>query len=949
MKSPVIALPTSMLPASLGRLAVKMPAFVILSVLMCGALVGAAAYFLARSAMIDQNQTVMGAIANYRSGILSGVMDGMKVDINQFAERADVRAAMRNLQGAYAATDGGAATIQTHYVEKSPMPAGKRADYDGAADSTRYGLAHQKEHGFLRRFAKDKAYYDLFLINLKGDVVYTMEKEADFATNLRDGKWRGTGLARAFEAALAAKEANAIEFQDYEAYAPSNGDPAAFFARAIRDEAGAAIGVVAVRLPSDTISAQINKPVGQTGDVFAVAADGTLRTVLPKHKDHPINSKVAMTDVIREALAGKRAAGVTASVIDGESVSQTAAPLEFYGKKWAVVTEVDMAEVESPIKAMGYRILLIVLGVVVAMGAVNLFFARTIYGPVLAMRDAVSRIAAGEAADIPGEARGDELGELARALRQVHDAGVAAARIRSALDNAGTNVMVADEKGNVIYSNKGMIRFFSDYAHEFRKQFPNFSPNQMLGAYMDSFHKNPAEIQRRVAGLTEPFRARIKIGELTLELVICPAFDANGQRLGTLVEWNNLTDDLKAMGEVTQVVEAATSGDFSNRVREDDKKGVVLHLGGGINRICNLVETAMQEFTDTMKRISEGDLTTKISTQHQGRFADMAAGINETIAQLSEMVATIQNSTRDITAAAREINAGATDLAKRTEEEAASLEETAATTEQLAASVKQTADSARTATDLSAKARGVAAEGDAIVSDAVTAIERIERASAKISEIIGVIDDIAFQTNLLALNAAVEAARAGEAGKGFAVVASEVRTLAQRSGQAAKDIKGLIVNSTEQVVEGVKLVRATGQSLQNIVAASAQVAETVVMISSATHEQANGIEEMSTTVARIDEMTQQNSALAEESAASANELINQIDRLNRLVEVFRIDGQAARPATEPDRLRQLAADAFAQSKVTTPRPQPAMAAPARQPASRVASASRGGRDDWAEF
>ncbi|MGL5116725.1 MAG: methyl-accepting chemotaxis protein, partial [Beijerinckiaceae bacterium] len=370
---------------------------------------------------------------------------------------------------------------------------------------------------------------------------------------------------------------------------------------------------------------------------------------------------------------------------------------------------------------------------------------------------------------------------------------------------------------------------------------------------------------------------------------------------------------------------------------------------GGQNRINTLVEAAMEDFVATLGRVSEGDLVVRVTQNYEGRFNQLAGGINDTVSKLAETVATIQRTARDIASAAGEINAGSTDLAKRTEDEAASLEETAATTEELAASVKQTADSSRSATELSEKARKVASEGGTVVAEAIGAIERIEQASAKISDIIGVIDDIAFQTNLLALNAAVEAARAGEAGKGFAVVASEVRTLAQRSGQAARDIKGLIVDSSQQVVEGVRLVHETGVALKNIVNATTQVAETVVLISSATSEQANGIEEMSNAVARIDEMTQQNSALAEQSAASASELIRQIDSLNTLVSAFRIDqrqavasSRPASPASEPDRLQQLAREAFAQSKVDRSALQPRAQRP-------KAMASGGGRGDWAEF
>jgi methyl-accepting chemotaxis protein len=301
--------------------------------------------------------------------------------------------------------------------------------------------------------------------------------------------------------------------------------------------------------------------------------------------------------------------------------------------------------------------------------------------------------------------------------------------------------------------------------------------------------------------------------------------------------------------------------------------------------------------------LSKGDLTCRIDAAVAADYEKLRDDFNTAVARLSETVSTIQATSFDVGNSAREINMGADDLSKRTEEQASSLEETAATTEELAASVKASAHSSKQAVALAQQAMSVAEKGGAIVTDAVEAMSRIEAASKKISDITSVIDEIAFQTNLLALNAAVEAARAGDAGKGFAVVASEVRTLAQRSGDAAKDITTLIGESGREVEQGVALVRSAGEALDQIVEASRKVSATVTDISSASAEQANGIDEMSQTVAHMDEMTQQNAALAEESAASATSLMSQIQRLNELVATFRTNkglGQQA-PAVQPAR------------------------------------------------
>ncbi|MET3893726.1 methyl-accepting chemotaxis protein [Bosea sp. OAE506] len=412
------------------------------------------------------------------------------------------------------------------------------------------------------------------------------------------------------------------------------------------------------------------------------------------------------------------------------------------------------------------------------------------------------------------------------------------------------------------------------------------------------------------------------------------------------------------VSDVGEVVAAAAAGDFSARLQIDQADEQMQKLVAGINEINAVVDSATSEFARTLSAVAAGDLTVRVDSAYRGKFAELKGAINETVDRLSATVKTIQLTSSEVGLAAREINMGADDLSKRTEEQASSLEETAATTEELAASVKASAQASRQAASIANEAMEAAQTGGAIAGQAVDAMARIEGASTKISDIIRVIDDIAFQTNLLALNAAVEAARAGDAGKGFAVVASEVRTLAQRSSEAAKDISALISSSNSEVGEGVKLVRQAGEQLSQILSASKKVAATIADISAASGEQANGIDEMSQAVAHLDEMTQQNAALAEQSAASAGSLSNRIGQLNDLVAAFRTgpDGAstghgAMSASTEPARLRQLAETAFARTPARTaaPRPAPAKAAaPAPAPAKKVAN-SRAGDSGWEEF
>jgi methyl-accepting chemotaxis protein len=349
--------------------------------------------------------------------------------------------------------------------------------------------------------------------------------------------------------------------------------------------------------------------------------------------------------------------------------------------------------------------------------------------------------------------------------------------------------------------------------------------------------------------------------------------------------------------QIGEVVDAAAQGDFSRRVIARSGHDDMAQLVTGINTINDVIDDATAKFAQVLEAIAEGDLTRMATTEYSGRLGEVSGSINMMVARLSQMVAVIKETVDDVSASAGEISSGADNLSQRTEEQASSLQETAATTEQLAASVKASAQASQQAAALAAQATSVARAGGEIVADAVTAMNRIESASRQITEITSVIDNIAFQTNLLALNAAVEAARAGDAGKGFAVVASEVRTLAQRSSEAAKGISELISTSTDEITQGVKLVRSAGEVLGQIVEASQKVAGTIAEISAASAEQANGIDEMSRTVAHMDEMTQQNAALAEQSAASALTLGNKIGQLSTLIDAFRTKADAGRSSS----------------------------------------------------
>ncbi len=292
------------------------------------------------------------------------------------------------------------------------------------------------------------------------------------------------------------------------------------------------------------------------------------------------------------------------------------------------------------------------------------------------------------------------------------------------------------------------------------------------------------------------------------------------------------------------------------------------------------------------QRIAEGDLTTTASARSKDELGDLLRSLNQMNDQLSAVVTTVRDSSESIATGSAQIAVGNADLSQRTEEQASNLQQTAATMEELNDTVQSSAANARQAADMAAQAREAAAHGGTLVSQVVSTMDAIHDSSRKVVDIIGVIDGIAFQTNILALNAAVEAARAGEQGRGFAVVAGEVRVLAQRSAEAAREIKRLIGNSSDRVEAGAREVAAAGTAVSGIVAQVSSVSQLIVEISTAAQEQTLGLGQVNDAVTQLDHVTQQNAALVEESAAASESLKQQADRLVQAVGAFKLKPSA---------------------------------------------------------
>jgi len=564
---------------------------------------------------------------------------------------------------------------------------------------------------------------------------------------------------------------------------------------------------------------------------------------------------------------------------------------------WLVTTAVSFAVPFAALLVLLSTSLTDAAGVALAAAAVvGLALQVLVFQPLAASAQALDDIAAGRTGRVPDGLLRDAVQRVQQHCRQMADARTQASaehrRIRDALDATVMPVRIADENGTIVYLNDALQSVLKRDEAAFKRELPGFDASKLLGGSVGVFYAKPDEALARLKALERTRSSLLRLGGRTYEVTTTPIRGPNGERMGSVGQWLDRTDQLAAEGEIAALVEAAVAGDFTRRIELSGKEGFFKQLGEGMNRLMTVSRTGLDEVVRMLEALARGDLTERISNDYSGTFGRLKDDSNTTATQLTAMLGEVKQAVAQINQGVSEIATGNADLSARTEQQAASLEETASSMEQLTATVRQNAESARAANQLAISASDVALRGGQVVGEVVTTMGSITASSKKIVDIISVIDGIAFQTNILALNAAVEAARAGEQGRGFAVVAAEVRNLAQMSASAAKDIKTLIHDSVEKVGNGTQLVEEAGRTMADIVSSVRKVTDIMAEISAASQEQTQGIKQVNQTITQMDQMTQQNAALVEEASAAAHSLEDQAEALVAAVARFVIDETA---------------------------------------------------------
>lgn len=983
---------------NLSSLAFRIPAIGALIAIGIAAVISFVDYEGASLALQRSAGQRLSLAASDRVAALEVWFGTLKDDVEQISRDPTTADALQRFEAGWQAIPGDpTAYLQGLYITKNPNPTGQREKLDTAQDDSDWSQAHQRFHEYFRALKESSGYYDVFLIDPKGNVVYSVFKEPDFASNVATGAAAQDGLGRAFKQALERPDGVPV-FVDFTRYAPSNGAPAAFLAARVNNRDGSLLGVVALQMPADRLNAIVgeNANLGTTGHLVLIGEDGLLRSDARASGMGTILDPTPKNRDVMAAIAGGTGVDLNGKGIDdGVPAVIAYRPVDAMGARWSLFAEEDRAELlADAVKLRNQALMIMAVAGLLAIGG-GWLMARNIVRPLTSVALAMDRIAAQDFDfEVPYRNRRDETGAIARnleAFRGKLKANAAAAKMATfkarVFSGSSAALMLVDRDLNIVEYNQALKKMFTDNIDSLYERWPSFDVEKLVGVNIDIFHRNPEHQRRLLADPKNlPHKADISLGEARLQLNIDPIYDDEGQYVGCSLQWKDVREDrinssvmealrrnqtmleydaqfrvtrfnskftelfgwgeeakgrtfeqLFGPNEDTRIgMQRLRSGLTVNRkVERPTKPGTkvwvevamnpifdgqgnldrIVEIGSDVTRLeiarqradadrLAQVESQRQvveELRRGLAALAEGDLTTELTAPFAAEYDQVRLDFNAARERLHETIQALIASIANINAGAVRIAKGSDDLSRRTESQAATLEETSAALDELTTSVRSTAARASEADAAVRSARDNAETSGEVVVQAVDAMGEIEKSSGQIVRIIGVIDDISFQTNLLALNAGVEAARAGEAGRGFAVVASEVRNLAQRSSEAAKEIKALISTSSGHVERGVNLVDRAGTALHQIVDSVAHISTLVSGIAAAQVEQSTGLAEISTGANQLAEVTQKNAAMVDQATTDSHELRQESERLAELAARFRLAEDETADAGHPTR------------------------------------------------
>ncbi len=509
-------------------------------------------------------------------------------------------------------------------------------------------------------------------------------------------------------------------------------------------------------------------------------------------------------------------------------------------------------------------------------GAVGLFAAiaitRSVARPIGTMSRAIGDLAKGEDVTVPGLRRQDEVGILARAMDQVYQKGLEAARLKSALDSCRTMFLVADARARIVHLNPALEAFIAANERALAQSLPGFDPQALMSSDL-------AILADRlnltiVDGMLDPERSGglIEFGERHLQVECSAVANEKGEQIGFVIEWTDRTLEFEVREQIDAVLKGAAEGDLGHRISLEGGDAGYARLVDGVNSLSDLLAETINELSRVFCAVALGDLEARVDRSFKGAFHQLKGDVNTTIDRLNEVVVAIRTAAVDVEGSVQDIRGQADELAARADEASSRIEETASALEEISSVVQSNAGHCKSAAAAAALTDQSAKSGDDIARATSMTMREIEQAFENVDGLVEVIEGIANKTRLIALNANIEAARAGEAGKGFSVVADEVRDLSNQVTKASADVRDILIECRDTVKSGVNRSEEASSALHKIVDAARDVDQQVASIETATNEQALGVSEIANAMARIDAVTQQTTNVAQQGAASAERL-----------------------------------------------------------------------------
>lgn len=775
------------------------------------------------------------------------------------------------------AMDNTALSMQQDYLLSNPHPYDQRAKLDKASGTLPYHAIHASMHPALTRFANNAHFRDLYLVdNQSGRILYSVNKGIDFGTSLTQGPLKESSLAQAF---TLAKQLQASEtaYTDFSHYLPAGDESVGFVSTPILFD-GKTLGFVIAKITTEQLNSIMTdrSGMGETGDTYIVGSEHLMHTHSYKEghmhdehthdemqNEHPQNAS-ANHSAVTNALAGKT--GVAAiSSFDNTPVLSAYTPVDIKGLHWALIAEMDQTEAYASTYRLEQNALIMFTIALIFIIGYAFIVARGIARPIHKLVGTIKQIQeSGDFAVRHKEIGKDEVGTAATAINELMD------DLQSSFNNI-QSVMDAIATG------------------EFTQRV-NSEHNGDLGKLKIAVNASANSVSNTMDALNEVMNG-LSEGDFSVRLD--PS--VKGELKSKVDQAMQRMDE--AVHAITETMQAAAKGEFANRITVE-LKGDMVKLKSSMNQSLEEVQHAIEEINHVAKSMAQGDLTQTVQGNYDGELAVLKESLNSSIVNLGQMVASVRDAAITVSEGANTISSGSTDLNTRTQQQAATLEETASSMEEMTATVEGTTEHAKHAHKLADEAQKTSINGVSVMDKTMGAMQEIEESSTQISNIITLIDSIAFQTNLLALNAAVEAARAGEAGRGFAVVAGEVRNLAGRSADAAHQIKELIERTVHQISGGTKLVHQSSDALNEINAAIQKVNGLVSEISSSSEEQTEQLRQLNHAVSEMDQSTQKNAHLVESLTANAGSVDQQANALQSSVSGFKIGNANSRLPTK---------------------------------------------------